>query len=188
MYYSATTGGFYDPAIHGQNIPADAVEITDDEYVNLLTAQSSGRRIGSDESGMPILIDPAPRFATVADALVGLKSDCDALAAKKRNAITAGISPAEMASWPIKRAEAMAYQASGNAADAPMLQIEATARGVTLAALATKVLDKAALLSQMESGIAGTNGKHNDALDALAAGAATVDEMLAYDFTTGWPA
>lgn len=128
------------------------------------------------------------RFASVADALAGLKADCDALAVKKRGAITQGISPAEMASWPIKRAEAMAYLASSNAADAPMLQVEATARGVTLADLAGKVMTKAGLLSTFEAQIAGTNGKHNDALEALASAPGTdVAAMEAYDITTGWP-
>lgn len=128
------------------------------------------------------------RFATVPDALAGLKADCDAIAVTKRATITRGISPAEMASWPIKRAEALAYQASANAADAPMLQVEAAARGVTLAVLADKVLVKAALLSQFEAAIAGNNGRHNDALDALAAAqGTTVEQMEAYDITTGWP-
>lgn len=29
MFYSAETGGFYDNAIHGDNIPPGAVEISD---------------------------------------------------------------------------------------------------------------------------------------------------------------
>lgn len=129
-----------------------------------------------------------PRFTTMTEALAGRKADCDALAVKKRAIITSGISPAEMASWPIKRSEALAYQASGNAADASMLQMEADARGVTLASLVAKVLANATTLSQMEAQIAGNNGKHNDALDALAAApGATVDQMLAYDITIGWP-
>lgn len=140
--------------------------------------------------GAAVVVKPAPppRFATVAAALAGLKADCDALAAAKRDAVTRGISPAEMASWPIKRDEALAYQASGNAADAPMLGIEAAARAVTLGDLAAKALSKAALLSQMEAQIAGVNGLHNDALDALAADAAsTVDTLLSYDITMAWP-
>lgn len=137
---------------------------------------------------IPTTRQVAVRFSTVTAALAGLKADCDELAVQKRAAITRGISPAEMSSWPIKRAEALAYQASGNAADAPMLQVEATARGIPFADLATKVQTKAALLSQFEAQIAGNNGKHNDALDALAAApGATVDQMLAYDITIGWP-
>ena len=36
MFYSKTTGGFYDRAIHGDNIPEDSVEITDEEYTLLI--------------------------------------------------------------------------------------------------------------------------------------------------------
>ena len=32
MFYSKSTGGFYDAEIHGNNIPSDAVEITKEKY------------------------------------------------------------------------------------------------------------------------------------------------------------
>lgn len=58
MFYAKSTGGFYDRAIHGDNIPADAVEITKGEHQALLEGQSQGRRIEADASGRPILVDP----------------------------------------------------------------------------------------------------------------------------------
>lgn len=58
MFYSSQTGGFYDRAIHGDNIPADAVEITADEHRTLLEGQSQGKLIQSDENGYPLLADP----------------------------------------------------------------------------------------------------------------------------------
>lgn len=60
MFYSKTTGGFYTREIHGDNIPADAVEITDAEHVALIEGQSLGKLIVADESGRPILQDPPP--------------------------------------------------------------------------------------------------------------------------------
>ena len=61
MFYSKTTGGFYDRAIHGDNIPADAVEITKEQYSTLLDGQSSGKRIVADGDGFPVLqYPPAP--------------------------------------------------------------------------------------------------------------------------------
>ena len=107
----------------------------------------------------------------------------DVLATAKRNLVVAPYSPGEMASWPIKRAEALAYQASGNAADAPNLGNEATARCITLAALVAKVLADAARFAGVESAIAGTSGKHRDAVSALT----THADIMAYDYTTGWP-
>ena len=57
-YYSKTTKGFYKPEIHGNGIPADAVEISDETYRSLLTQQAEGKQIVSDEDGYPIAITP----------------------------------------------------------------------------------------------------------------------------------
>ena len=60
MFYSKQTSGFYDTAIHGDNIPSDAVEITAEQHSALLEGQSYGKIISADENGYPILIDLAP--------------------------------------------------------------------------------------------------------------------------------
>ena len=60
MFYSVQTGGFYSREIHGDNIPADAVEITTEQHAALLQGQSEGKVITADENGYPILIDPPP--------------------------------------------------------------------------------------------------------------------------------
>lgn len=60
MFYAKSTNGFYDEAIHGDNIPADAVEITVEEHQVLLEGQSQGKIISADENGKPVLKDPPP--------------------------------------------------------------------------------------------------------------------------------
>lgn len=75
MFYSASTGGFYDAAIHGDNIPADAVEITADEHAALIEGQSKGKRIVADENGFPMLVDP-PKL-TAADIWEKIKAERD---------------------------------------------------------------------------------------------------------------
>ena len=107
----------------------------------------------------------------------------EALATAKRNAVIAPYSPGEMAAWPIKRAEALAYQASANTADAPNLQAEANARGVSLSTLVGKVIADAQRFSAIEAAIAGTSGRHRDAVKALTSHA----QIMSYDYTTGWP-
>lgn len=60
-YFSALTLAFYDSAVHGSNIPEDAVEITDEEYKSLISGQALGKQITADEDGLPVLIDqPLP--------------------------------------------------------------------------------------------------------------------------------
>lgn len=61
MFYSASHGGFYSQEIHGDNIPAGAVEITDARHAELLAGQAAGQCIVADEAGCPVLADfPAP--------------------------------------------------------------------------------------------------------------------------------
>lgn len=76
LYFSPSTGGFYDDAIHGARkvqdrnaavvtlidnprclIPADAVEISAERHVELMAAQASGKVIVAGEDG-PDAIDP----------------------------------------------------------------------------------------------------------------------------------
>ena len=60
QFYSASTGGFYTSEIHGDNIPADAVEITEQQWKDLLDGQSNGKVIMPDANGYPTLQDPPP--------------------------------------------------------------------------------------------------------------------------------
>ena len=57
MFYSKSTGGFYSAEIHGTNIPSDSIEIIDEEYNNLLSGQSNGKRIIANDDGFPELAD-----------------------------------------------------------------------------------------------------------------------------------
>lgn len=59
-YYSPLTKGFYLKDIHGDNIPPDSVEITEEEHKNLLEQQSNGKEIVSSETGKPIAINSLP--------------------------------------------------------------------------------------------------------------------------------
>lgn len=60
MFYSKSTGGFYTREIHGDNIPADAVEITAEQHSELIEGQSQDKRIVAYENGFPVLVDPPP--------------------------------------------------------------------------------------------------------------------------------
>lgn len=76
-FYSPTTGGFYTREVHGDNIPADAVEITTNQHRELIEGQSQGKRITADENGFPVLADPPvhnPQIQINAEALSYLAS------------------------------------------------------------------------------------------------------------------
>lgn len=95
---------------------------------------------------------------------------CDKFAAFKRIQFAGHPSP-EYGAWPLKLAEA---QAGGG----PMLAMEAQARGVPQDELISKVLANAESFQQMEAWIAGTAGKHRDAINALQ----TREELINYDW------
>lgn len=67
MLYAKSTGGFYAVEIHGDNIPADAVEITAEEHAALLEDQSRGKVITADANGLPVAVAPAS-LMTLAEA------------------------------------------------------------------------------------------------------------------------
>ena len=58
IFYSNTTGGFYDNQIHNV-LPGDAVEITAEYHATLLAGQSSGQVIMPGKDG-PVLTSKAP--------------------------------------------------------------------------------------------------------------------------------
>lgn len=65
IYYSKQTGGFYIEEIHGADIPADAVEISEAKHREMIDGQSSGKIIGADSKGNPVLQDaPEPESLT----------------------------------------------------------------------------------------------------------------------------
>ena len=54
MFFSPSTGGFYDPAIH-RTRPADAVRITKARHAELIAARSVGKSIAADAKGRPVI-------------------------------------------------------------------------------------------------------------------------------------
>lgn len=65
MKYSISTGFFYDPAIHLKNdIPGDAVDVTDDEFKILTVGRNARKVIFLDTSGRFQLRDPDPIVLT----------------------------------------------------------------------------------------------------------------------------
>jgi hypothetical protein len=119
---------------------------------------------------------PDFEFATLAEAQANRIAVVDLAAASLRDRVTAGISAAEMSSWPLKLNEA-------NSGGGPMLTLEAQYRGITEAALIVLVLDKAQQLSTLEAQIAGVSGMHRDTIAALT----TIEDVCAYDMRSDWP-
>jgi hypothetical protein len=90
MRYSPSTGGFYDPEIHGDAIPADAVEVSLERYNQLLEEQAAGRTIVAGNDGAPETVEvPAP---SIEDHRAGMQVTAfQAHAVVHRHGLTAAV-------------------------------------------------------------------------------------------------
>lgn len=112
------------------------------------------------------------------------QDEINAYASGLRNQVIRGRSAGEMASWAIKLAEARAYAATGNPAQAPTLSTTAAIRGIAIESLVGKVIEQASPFLQAEAEIDGVRGKHCDAIEAMT----DVQGIVTYDWHAGWPA
>lgn len=61
VYFSPSTCGAYLPEIHGDDMPADVVEVAESMWLSLLDELSrSPKKMSSQPNGQPVLIDPPP--------------------------------------------------------------------------------------------------------------------------------
>ncbi|MCV6429375.1 DUF4376 domain-containing protein [Pseudomonas aeruginosa] len=166
MYFSASTGGFYCIEQHGEDgIPADAVELTDEEY-----RATAGRQVQADASGRPVLVQ-APAHVVDPRALI---------AARRYQAETAGIIVNGMALPTDRDSQALVT----GAALAAWMDQDYTCQWKTadgFVALAAQQI--IALASAMRAHVQACFDREAALLDALAAGTYT-DEQL----DQGWPA
>lgn len=175
MYFSALINGFYDSAIHGENIPADAICITTEQYAQLMQSQSNGSQIIADERGYPIAIDP-PHVRT----MTSLLSD---VAAKRWQVETSGILVAGHPMATDRESQAQLNSAytslkSGLITDTPWKAVDGCFTLVTLAELEPVVL---AVAAHVRACFAAEQA-HSEAINALQ----TQAEMDAYDINAGW--
>lgn len=114
MFYSKSTLGFYDAAIHGDNIPADAIEITAAEHTALLAAQAAGARIVPGEGGYPVAQTPPPPTADqiAAARVAAVQAHMDAAAAARGyDDIKTAVTYADEPAVPRFQAEGQAFRA-----------------------------------------------------------------------------
>lgn len=75
MLYSQSTNGFYTNEINGENVPQDAVSITNEQYRAMLDGQYNGKIISADSQGNPSLMDsPSPTVDQITEAVTSARS------------------------------------------------------------------------------------------------------------------
>lgn len=143
MFYSKSTSGFYDTAIHGDNIPADAVEITKAEHAALLAGQSKGKRIVSDPDGVPVMQEPPPFVAPDVDQVTMRQARLALLESGKLDLVAPAI---DQLSEPDRTKARIEWEfAQDVRKDWPLIQVLAPSIGLDAAAL-TALFNRAATL------------------------------------------
>ena len=64
IYFNPDDIAFYSDELYN-NIPSQAVPLSDEQYIALLNGQTQGKQIIADKIGNPVLIDPQPSAAHV---------------------------------------------------------------------------------------------------------------------------
>lgn len=135
--------------------------------------------VASDETAVQEILDGYTLDKAKADRC----AEVVLLATEHFEKAISAYSRGELARWPTLRDEAEAYVANP-AASIPRITNEAAIRGVSVDALVAKVRSNASQFDGLGDRIAGTSGKHRDAINALTSFA----DVLAYDYSVGWPA
>lgn len=162
MHYSPSTGGFYLDGLH-PSIPADAVKITREHHRVLLDGQASGRRIVVDADGNPSLAEVDP--PTIANVATRKLAEINAASNQPLAGIRREYPQFEIDTWPDQEAEARAWIAD-NSAVTPTLSGIAAERGVTVAELVPKVIEKADLYRPTATAVIGKRQRLEDAIKA----------------------
>lgn len=114
MFYSKSTGGFYSREVHGDNIPADAVEITPEKHAELLEGQTAGMVIAAGPDGVPVLQEqPAPTPEQTIEAMrTAIQAHMDTAAQSYGyDDVKAAVTYAEEPAVPKFQAEGRAFRA-----------------------------------------------------------------------------
>lgn len=92
--YSPSARGFFDRAVHGESVPKDAVEITDEQWRQLLVDNAKGLDIVAGEGGKPAscqrVIPEAEARANLTAQRDALLRSTDGLVARHRDEVEAG--------------------------------------------------------------------------------------------------
>ncbi|MFD2264365.1 hypothetical protein ACFSM5_15785 [Lacibacterium aquatile] len=152
VYYSAETGGFYVPEIHGDAIPPNAVMITRTEHAALLDGQSAGQQIMSDEDGRPILVDRPPPVLELVKARALRQIDWDA-EQYRLTLVTPGSAQAMVYLAKEDEARRFVLDSAPDAENYPLLAAEVGVTAEDLPGVAAQVATLASAWRQAAAGI-----------------------------------
>ncbi|RMQ48615.1 hypothetical protein ALQ04_01965 [Pseudomonas cichorii] len=105
-FYSSTTGCTYLPQVHGDQIPEDAVQISEEIYTSVIANPPVGKVRSHDASGLPVLVDPVQVIPTAEELCeqidsVQLVSALEALRALEYSLASSEAQAFKVAGYPV---------------------------------------------------------------------------------------
>lgn len=151
--------GRYLESWHGANIPANAIEVPKETWDLVLHREY--QYIVEDGSCIPYVAPPLSLSTCKKYKLDLVNREAD----KVLKSITDSFPQSELLSWAKQEAQAEAYLAD-NTVSVPLLETIAARRGITVADLAQRVMDKAVLFELATGDIIGQRQAYEDQVNA----------------------
>jgi hypothetical protein len=160
--YSRITGVFYPSSIdYGSSIPADAIDVSKADF-DAAMSRPLGHTFDFVNGK---LIITAPAGPTLDELKSAKLVELSAAFAQAMLSVKAGYPADEIQSWFDQKTEAVAYAANASAAT-PLLSAMASARGITVADLAARVIANAMQYAANAGLLIGKRQKYEDAVNA----------------------
>lgn len=129
LYFSPSAGGFFSSALHGTDMPADALEISDQEYAALVVARGKGQMVRLNANGRPEAVQAVADPTDAKRMLLAAVSRRIETAARERgyDSMATAVSYADEPAVPAYQAEGAALRAWRSLVwSAALAQLEAT--------------------------------------------------------------
>lgn len=161
IQYSSTTRTFYPSTINYPDLPDDVIQVAKIDYDS---AQTRPAGYTFDFVNGELVITP-PAEPTLDEVKAGKLAEIAGAFSARMAVVKEGYPNDEIQSWFQQSAEAINYTADPQAAT-PLLSAMASARGITVADLAARVLSNAAAFATVAGELIGKRQKYEDAVRA----------------------
>lgn len=170
LFINGALSARYDSEIHGDAIPVEAVEVSDQLFYQTIN-ETDGAWTLVDGEIIKLPFPPPTKESLIANK----RAEINAAFEQSMQQITNGYPPNEVSSWSKQEAEARAYIANNTAAT-PLIDALASSRSVNKAELVTRIIAKADLFAGISGTLIGRRQGLEDTLDALSP-TATAEEI-----------
>lgn len=167
--------GRYDKNIHGDKIPAEAINVSEVLFYQTINEQDGIWKL-VDGKVVKLAFPPQSIQELIAARLNSINSSFQ----KAMTTVVVGYPEKEISSWAKQESEARAYVAN-NTANTPLIDALATARNIPKSDLVTRIINKADLFATASGQLIGKRHSLEDKLNALPSTAKAEDvEAIAW--------